>query len=178
MRQDCEVKEHWVDIKNHPNHEVSNFGNIRNKKTGRILKQQTNSKGYKHLTIDGKGERVNRIVADSFFDGDHNGLDVDHLDGNKSNNFIGNLDFCTRSENIRRAFAKGLSKSNLNDQLRRKGTERMKEVTSKAVRVVETNAIYPSLKECARQTGCYPSEIAKCCRGEMHQHHGLHFEFV
>lgn len=178
MRQDCKVKEYWVGIKNHPNHEASNLGNIRNKKTGRILKQQTNCHGYKCLTIDGQNERVHRIVADSFFDGDHKGLDVNHIDGVKGNNFIGNLEWCTRSENIRHAFENGLSRSNLNDHLRHKGTRSMKQTTSKAVRVIETNKVYPSLKECARQIGCYPSEIGKCCKGQMRQHHGLHFEFV
>ena len=50
----CENKkiERWVDVKNHPKYEVSNVGNIRNKKTGRILKQHTNHNGYKTIQID------------------------------------------------------------------------------------------------------------------------------
>lgn len=170
--------EKWAIIHNHPNYEISDRGRVKNKKTGRILRQQTNQKGYLVLQIDGKNERVNRLVADAFYDGDNGKLDVDHVDGNKQNNNISNLEFCTRSENIQRAFKNGLSKTNLTSESRMKGTEAMKEKYSRPVRVVETGEIFSSIKECARCTGCLPTQISKCCKGLSKQHHGLHFEFV
>ena len=168
----------WVTVKDHPKYEVSSCGRVRNIKTGRILKQFTNTQGYYVLSIDGRSKRVHRLVADSFYDGDHTGLDVNHIDGNKKNNHISNLEWCTRSENVRHAFKLGLSKSNLNDEYRRSGTEAMKEKFSKPVRVIETGIIYPSVNECARETGCYAMQIRMCCNGKATHHHGLHFEYI
>lgn len=168
----------WITIKNHPNYEINNYGEVRNKRNGRILKQRVNDHGYKDLMLDGKNERVHRLVADAFYDGDIDGMDINHIDGDKTNNFIGNLEICTRSENIRHAFKHGLKKTNLTDEYRLHGTEAMKEKLSKRVRVIETGAVYPSVNECARQTGCFTTQISQCCKGEIAQHKGLHFEFV
>lgn len=168
----------WVGIKDHPKYEASSFGRIRNVKTGRILKQFINDKGYFVLSLDGKSQRVHRLIADSFYDGRHDWLDVNHIDGNKQNNHISNLEFCTRSENIRHAFNNGLSKSNLNDEHRSIGNSIMKEKTSRPVRVLETGVVYPSINECARSIGGHRMQILMCCRGEAKTHHGLHFEFV
>lgn len=172
----------WIQSKECQDYEVSSEGRIRNIKTGRIMKTNINTRGYRQVCLrENKKQvvkRVHRLVADAFYDGCHNGLDVNHIDGDKLNNKVSNLEWCTRKENIQHAFKSGLSKSNLNNNLRQKGNERMKEIVGKAVRVIETNKVYPSLNECARQTGCNPSDIAKCCKGYFNQHHGLHFEFI
>lgn len=95
----------WLDVKDHPKYEVSNYGNIRNKRTGKILKQILNRPGgYLRVGMDGKHQYVHRIVADTFFDGNHAGIDVNHIDGNKRNNHISNLEWCTRKENIQHAY--------------------------------------------------------------------------
>lgn len=101
--------EHWITAKNHEKYEVSNLGQVRNKKTGLILKPVlSRENGYYRVNIDGKHQAVHRLVADSFFDGEHDGMDVNHIDGDKSNNMIANLEWCTRQRNIRHAFDNGL----------------------------------------------------------------------
>lgn len=104
----------WLKSKENSNYEINNYGEVRNRKTKRILKQETTYRGYKRVRFtindDGRHKYVHRLVADTFFDGDHEGLDVNHIDGNKSNNFIGNLEWVTRSENIKHAFKTGLKK--------------------------------------------------------------------
>lgn len=103
------MKEYWVDLKEDPRYEVSNLGNVRNKKTGRILKPNLNRPGgYQRVNIQGRHKYVHRLVADSFFDGDHDKLDVNHIDGDKTNNALPNLEWCTRKENLRHAFINGL----------------------------------------------------------------------
>jgi hypothetical protein len=103
------LREYWLDVKDVPNYEVSNLGNVRNKKTGRILRQMFNCEGgYLRVNIGGRHRYVHRLVADAFFDGDHSNCDVNHIDGNRTNNFIGNLEWCTRQENIHHAFDTGL----------------------------------------------------------------------
>lgn len=101
--------EFWRDVRNYPGYEVSNLGHVRNKRTRRVLKTSLNRRdGYCRVGIGGKHQYVHRLVADTFFDGDHEGLDVNHIDGNKRNNALPNLEWCTRQENIRHAFDKGL----------------------------------------------------------------------
>lgn len=101
--------EYWMTIKDNQNYEVSNLGRVRNANTLRILKTHLNRKdGYHRVNLDGKHKYVHRLVADTFFDGDHTGFDVNHIDGDKNNNCLGNLEWCTRKENIRHAFDTGL----------------------------------------------------------------------
>ena len=79
--------EKWLTIRNHPDYEVNNLGDVRNKKTNRILKPQLNrTDGYYRVALNGKRYYVHRLVADAFFDGDHDKIDVNHIDGNRLNN--------------------------------------------------------------------------------------------
>lgn len=101
--------EHYLTIEDHPNYEVSNLGNVRNKKTGTV-RALTNRRGYLKVRLDNKDESVHRLVAETFFDGDHTGYQVNHIDGNKSNNRLGNLEWVTASENVKHAFDNDLKK--------------------------------------------------------------------
>lgn len=98
----------WIDIKESPKYQVSNTGLVRNKNTGRVLRQEMTYRGYKRVSLDGKHNYVHRLVAGTFFDGDHEGLDAVHLDGNKTNNHVSNLKWMTRKENISHAIELGL----------------------------------------------------------------------
>lgn len=154
----------WISAKSFPQYEVSSNGDVRNKKTGRILKQQTGSHGYRTLTLRNDNKqisvRAHRLIADSFYDGDHEGLDVNHIDGNKLNNSISNLEFCTRKENIRHAFDNGLKHN----------TRKIR------IRVIETGEIFDSIRECQLATGFDRSAICKCLAGKQNNYKGYHFE--
>ena len=64
---------------------------------------------YQVVKAEGKSTLVHRLVASAYL-GDVTGLTVNHIDGNPSNNHIGNLEIVTMQENIRHAFKTGLSK--------------------------------------------------------------------
>lgn len=87
------------------NYEVSNLGRIRNKKTGRILKQSFVTKGYLSTCITmnkynrGISVKVHRIVAETFI-GNKIGHVIDHHDNDKANNNINNLSYVTNRYNI------------------------------------------------------------------------------
>lgn len=99
----------WITVKDHPNYEVNNHGEVRNKRNGRILKPQLNRDGgYQRVNLDGRHRYIHRLVADAFFAGEHDGIDVNHIDGNRLNNDLTNLEWCTRKENIRHAYINGL----------------------------------------------------------------------
>lgn len=69
----------------------------------RILRQQKSKTGYQlvTLTVNGKGntKSVHRLVADAFLPNQDNKPEVNHLDGDKSNNCVSNLEWVTKSEN-------------------------------------------------------------------------------
>lgn len=118
----------WKPVKGYENlYEVSNLGNVRSVdryidtnirhvtrrlQKGRILSQNLKSRGY--LTVDlcknGKVKTtlVHRIVADAFLPDDGKRT-INHIDGDKTNNAVSNLERSSHSENIKHAFKTGLS---------------------------------------------------------------------
>jgi len=96
------MEEIWKPIKYFENYEVSTLGNVRNIKTGKILKQCVKD-GYKHLSLVGinlkKCFKVHRLVALTFLENPENKPDVNHKDKDKLNNCLANLEWMTRKEN-------------------------------------------------------------------------------
>lgn len=94
------MEEEYRIIKGFENYSVSNFGNIKNNKTNRILKQSVNSRGYKHVTLnDKKNQRVHRLVALTFIPNLENKKCVDHINNDKTNNNVNNLRYVTIQQN-------------------------------------------------------------------------------
>ena len=95
--------EEFRKIKDFENYEVSNFSNVRNIKTGRIIKQSVNSRGYYIIKMcnikTAKCYTVHRLIALQFIDNPDNKICVDHIDRNKSNNNVENLRWVSLSEN-------------------------------------------------------------------------------
>ncbi len=104
--------EYWKDITTYLNYEVSTYGRIRNKATGRVLMPQTMSKGYLGVRLydsgNGKTYKIHRLVALAFISGNFDGAQVNHKDGNKSNNNIDNLEWLSNKDNHEHAITTGL----------------------------------------------------------------------
>ena len=104
----------WRNIKGYDGcYKVSSDGRIKSTKrtVDRILKPSVSS-GYLYVNLckggSYKPHRIHRIVADEFL-GDHCGkMEVNHKDGNKFNNCVSNLEWCTHKENIKHAVDHGL----------------------------------------------------------------------
>lgn len=104
-----ECNELWVPVYCDDKYEVSNKGRVRRKKDKRLIHiSSRDPRGYQNVHLSGKTCYLHRIVAGSFWDDDPAGYDINHLDGNKQNNDIRNLEICTRQENIIHAFRTGL----------------------------------------------------------------------
>ena len=100
------MKNKWTSISD--KYEASRDGHIRNKKTKRILKEFVGKDGYLRTQFDGKSRLVHRVIASAFIPRDSEREFINHIDGNKQNNNIRNLEWCTRSENQKHAYEHGL----------------------------------------------------------------------
>lgn len=109
-------------------------------------------------------ERVHRLVAKAFLPNPNGYRVVNHIDANRSNNHVSNLEWCTHKHNTHHAIKKG----------------NMDKMMCK-VRVVETGVVYPSIHECARQLSKYKTDcghISDCLHGKLKSHAGFHYELV
>lgn len=97
-------------------YEASETGEIRNKTTKHIRKQRMNKYGYCQINIsrnDGTGKSntmlVHKLIAETFIPNPDQLPEVNHIDGDKSNNHVSNLEWCTKSDNQKHAHKLGLS---------------------------------------------------------------------
>ena len=91
-------------IEGYDNYFISNFGNVKNNKTNRIMKQCNHRKGYKVINFSKNGIikqfRVHRLVALAFLENLDNKPNVDHIDNNTSNNNVKNLRWATDKKKL------------------------------------------------------------------------------
>ena len=104
----------WKTIVGFEDYEISDTGRVKSHKYNRetILKPRITHDGYVwySLTKNGKGhtKRANRLVAEAFIPNPENKRTVNHIDGNKLNNSVDNLEWATKEEQMKHAYDTGL----------------------------------------------------------------------
>ena len=99
----------WKDIPEyHGKYQASDDGRIRNADTMCEYKLRPDRWGYLDVALNGVRKRVHRIVAETFILHDASKNIVNHKDGNKLNNNVDNLEWCTSKENNQHAYDIGL----------------------------------------------------------------------
>lgn len=150
-------------------YEVSFSGEVRGVKrqgsSGAILRPGKRKDGYLqvHLRKGGKGKPwlVHRIVALAFLNEVEGKNYVNHIDGNRSNNAVENLEWCTAQENTQHS----------HDVLKK---------NTRSVLCVETNTIYPSIRNAARSIDYDDATIQRICagKGRSKTAKGYHWRYV
>lgn len=157
-------------IKFNEKYSISNFGNIKNIKTNKILKLRKNTNGYLKTNISVNGKIItvfpHRLVAEKFLNNNNINLQVNHIDGNKENNNINNLEFITSSENIKHAYKLGLNKGN----------------GKKVIQLDDKNNIineFNSTKQAEKYLGCSDncSKVNICCNNKRKSHKGYFWKY-
>jgi hypothetical protein len=97
--------EQWKDIKGYEGfYQVSNLGNVKNIKRNTIRKLKEDNSGYLHCLLSANAVRktflVHRLVAAAFIDNPENKPFINHINANRSDNCVENLEWCTQKENI------------------------------------------------------------------------------
>lgn len=161
--------EDWKTIEGYPNYEISTGGRVRNRSTGRIRASSDDSRGYPAVSLWAQGrphtKNVHRLVAETFIPNPDGKTTVNHIDGNKRNNHISNLEWNTVSENVKHAYVNGL-------KVRPDNCGSPK----RSVRIVETGEVFDSIGDCARAINGNQAHISNCLSGRYHTHKGYHFE--
>lgn len=90
---------------------VSPGGNVYNRH-GDLMIGGIDHCGYHHVIVNRKNRNVHRLIAETFIPNPNNLPCVNHKDGNKQNNAVDNLEWCSHSENTLHSYRTGLQKSN------------------------------------------------------------------
>lgn len=105
--------EQWEFVKGFENYLVSSLGNVKtiNGKLRKVVYDSKNDYGYVELWKNNKGKkfRIHRLVAETFIPNTLGKEQVNHIDGDKKNNCVSNLEWVTPKENIRHAIENDLS---------------------------------------------------------------------
>lgn len=147
-----------VDIDGFDLYQASSDGRIYSKRTKLFLKPKITRFGYAEITLyPGQvSKKVHRLVAEAFIPNPDDKPQVNHIDGDKLNNHVDNLEWSTSTENNRHARERGLNTSTGNP---RKEILQMDE---------EENVIneFISIHHAARATGVAQPNISKVCLGQ------------
>ena len=134
------------------------------------------NRGYLNIRLSKNNIRktysVHRLVAEAFISNLEAKGEVNHIDGNKQNNNINNLEWVTSSENQLHAYKNGLDKAT---------TKRRNDYRSKPVIQILNNKIintFPSVGEAQRQTGFCQGTISNCCRGNQKIAYGFVWRYL
>lgn len=166
-----EIDKEWKDIKNYEGvYQINNIGQVKSLKRNIILKPKINRQGYYEYQLYKKGEKsttisAHRLVAIHFIPNPFNLPVVNHIDGDKTNNKVENLEWCTYSHNNKHAYDTGLNK------------------TKSVIKMdMNENFIkkYKSIKEACLDIGMATSSsgnIIKVCKGEKESSGGFKWKY-
>ena len=167
------MEEIWKDIPGYEGiYQASNLGRIKSNK--KILKPTIDRTGYVNARLFKNGElkviRLHRVIAITFIENENNKPVINHIDGNKQNNRVDNLEWCTQKENVRHAievlginYANGIEKTHLKNQ-------------RKIVR--SDGKIYNSIKEAKKDINNKNAHIVEVCQGKLKHTCGYGWEYL
>lgn len=183
----------WLPVVGYENlYHVSSLGRIKGLKKfvtnrnngGRVMEEKiiTGKKRGLYLAVilckDGilKAQSIHRIVASAFLANIENFPVVNHKDGNKHNNAVENLEWCTMSHNIKHAFATGLKKY-VPPIIPRTGSLANGSIAIKIEKENGETVVYGSIKEAANDTGLGWGYISKRLKGVIKRKENLKIKF-
>ena len=180
------MQEVWKDIKDYEGiYQISNFGRIKSLARKRIITYTTKEKilkpikrrdGYLGFNLRGKNISQHRILAQYFIPNKKDLPFVNHIDGNKANNNLKNLEWCTVSQNVLHAYYILGHKAEAQKGKFGKNHHVSKKIIQKSLRG-KIIKIWDSGMDAVR-AGFESSCISRCCYGKYKKHKGYIWEFA
>ena len=160
-------EEEWREISKFPNYLVSNYGRVKNYTSGKILKASFTGAGYSSVGLyDDFGchtTYIHHLVADAFINKSRFGLEINHIDGDKTNNDVDNLEIVTGSENKRHAYKNQL---------------RTPPIAAQRVRLIETGEEFDSMTLAGMRVNANRGSISNVVNGKSKTAKGFRFERI
>lgn len=170
------MEEIWKDIPEYENiYQASNFGNIKSIKRNIILKPIIRNDGYLFVNLSKNGKskpiKIHKIIAKTFLNNLYNYPVINHKDGNKSNNKVDNLEYCSQSYNLKEAYRIGIRKANKTNVGKRK---KILQINKNGKIINEWN----SIKEASIQLHIKDSNISQVCKNKRNYAGGYIWRYV
>lgn len=181
------MEEIWKTIDGFEAYQVSNLGKVRSKDRyansgigirlykGRILMLQKNHDGYIHVVLSKDSKQttlnVHRLVYEAFNGKIPEGMQVNHIDEDKSNNRLENLNLMTPKENTN--WGTGIERSSKSKLNRKDCSKAILQFDLKGNLIAE----YPSVREAYRTLGINNKNICACCRGQRKTAGGFKWKY-
>lgn len=185
----------WKDINGYEGYyQISNKGNVRSvdrfdgvhDRIGAVIKPNLKSNGYLQVGLRKHNKRkwvgVHRLVAIHFIDNLENKPQVNHIDGNKQNNTVENLEWVTAKENQQHAARIGLRddlpKGEKHPAYGKFGADSLSAKPVVRVDLVTGKTKLYKAKILAKDDGFDVTSISKCCHGKLKTHKGYKWYFA
>ena len=197
------MEEIWKDVVGYEGlYQVSNLGRIKSLERNwnvtnqygkefvsstkeKILKSTKYNMGYLYVSLSNiktKNVPVHRLVATAFISNPNNYKIVNHKDGDKLNNCVDNLEWCTQKFNVDHAWRNGLMKPAKGNKSGMFGKKGRNHPISKAVYKCDLNGKilekYDTVKEASESINVKMSNISSCCHKKQQTSGGYRWRFV
>ena len=188
----------WKDIKGYEGiYQISNLGNIRSLERITILESENQHKkykanrhikckikkptvnkcGYYQTVLYKKGKKrnvlVHRLVAEAFLPNLNNKPTINHIDGNKLNNKLDNLEWATYTEQLIHVNSFLGKKSVISEKCREKRAIQLRKQVKRS-----DGKVYNSIAKASKDNNTYSSAIVRCCQGKLKSTGGYSWEYV
>ena len=160
-------------------YKISENGEVVRVETGKTLKPSLAKNGYYVVALwhknRGKSHHIHQLVAEAFLPNPNGFKTINHKDGNKLNNDISNLEWCSYSENNKHAYDKGLKvpSRKVVESARRRAIKR-NETDHPRLKPIDAFDLFGNLiasfgstKEAAKELNIHRSTISKSLKGEV-----------
>ena len=173
------MEEIWKYVDIDKTYKVSNKGSIYEEPRGIIMEPYILNSGYAKVYLRkpiSEDRLVHRLVAEAFIPNEENKEQVNHIDGNKLNNSVDNLEWTTASENVNHNKVLGiLDTHTARAELNKVQTKAVNQLDIETGKVIAT---YNTIREASKETGSQDGKITMVCQGKRKSHNGYSWEYV